>query len=145
MPTTRTYSPNSNTACLRLNRLIVGLEPDQYSLPAWHPFGVMTVEHLIELRAMELAVHGWDVRYGIDRSAAINPIAVPFLKGWVHRWLRAGFRPRPKTARKPGSASSSPTPTTRRTTSRSAPKTFTLDAADQSADADATLELDSSS
>ena len=87
--------PEFNTACLRLNRLIVDLEPDQYELPAWHPFAIMTVERLIELRAMELAVHGWDVRHGIDRSAAINPIAVPFLKGWVHRWLRAGFRPRP--------------------------------------------------
>ena len=86
--------PEFNTACLRLNRLIMELEPDQYELPAWHPFRVMTVERLIDLRAMELAVHGWDVRYGIDRSAAINPVAVPFLKGWVHRWLRACFRPR---------------------------------------------------
>ena len=89
--------PEFNVSCLRFNRLVMDLEPDQYELPAWHPFRVMTVERLIDLRAMELAVHGWDVRYGIDRSAAINPVAVPFLKGWVPRWLRACFRPRPES------------------------------------------------
>ena len=116
--------PEFNTACLRFNRLIMELEPDQYELPAWHPFRVMTVERLIELRAMELAVHGWDVRYGIDRSAAINPVAIQFLKGWVPRWLRACFRPSgPRTIPMSGCASSSPTPETSRTTYLSAQTT----------------------
>ena len=84
--------PEFNASCLRLNRLLVSLTPEQYALPAWHPFRVMTVENLIELRAMELAVHGWDVRYGIDRAASLSPVAAPFLKGWVHRWLSACFR-----------------------------------------------------
>ena len=137
--------PEFNTACLRLNRLIVELEPDQYELPAWHPFRVMTVDRLIELRAMELAIHGWDVRYGIDRSAAINPIAVPFLKGWVNRWLRAGFRPRPK---------SGPNARLRFLLTDASDESydltvgsddFSLDTSDQSVEVDATLELDSSS
>ena len=84
--------PEFNASCLRLNRLLVGLEPEEYALAAWHPAAVMDVARIIEIRAMELAVHGWDIRYGIDRAAQINPVAVPFLKGWVHRWLRAGFR-----------------------------------------------------
>lgn len=137
--------PEFNTACLRFNRLIMELEPDQYELPAWHPFRVMTVERLIDLRAMELAVHGWDVRYGIDRSAAINPVAVPFLKGWVHRWLSAGFRPRPE---------SDPEAKLRFILTDSADESydltvrsndFSLDTTDPSTDANATLELDSSS
>ena len=81
-----------NASCLRLNGLMVGLEPDQYDLPAWHPARVMDVSRLIELRAMELAVHAWDIRYVFDRSAKINPVAVPFLKGWLPNWLRASFR-----------------------------------------------------
>ena len=85
--------PEFNASCLRLNRLLIGLKPESYVLPAWHPAAVMDVSRLIELRAMELAVHGWDIRYGIDRGAAINPLAVPFLKGWVSNWLRFGFRP----------------------------------------------------
>lgn len=137
--------PEFNTACLRFNRLIMDLEPDQYELPAWHPFRVMTVERLIELRAIELAVHGWDVRYGIDRSAQINPVAVPFLKGWVHRWLRACFRPRPE---------SDPDAKLRFILTDSDDESydltvrsndFSLDTADPSTDANATIELDSSS
>ncbi len=85
--------PEFNTSCLRLNRLIAELEPAQHELPAWHPFGESTIGRLIELRAMELAIHGWDIRSGIDRDASIAPVAIPFLKGWVARWLRAAFRP----------------------------------------------------
>ena len=137
--------PEFNTACLRFNRLIMELEPDQYELPAWHPFSVMTVERLIDLRAMELAVHGWDVRYGIDRSAAINPVAVPFLKGWVNRWLRACFRPRP---------AGDPDVRLRFILTDAADESydllvgtddFSLDTADTSIEPDATLDLDSSS
>ncbi len=137
--------PEFNTACLRFNRLIMELEPDQYELPAWHPFSVMTVERLIDLRAMELAVHGWDVRYGIDRSAAINPVAIPFLKGWVNRWLRACFRPRPEN---------DPDVRLRFILTDAADESydlqvgaddFSLDTTDTTIEADATLELDSSS
>ena len=82
-----------NASCLRLNSLLVSLEPDQYDLPAWHPAAVMGVSRLIELRVMELAVHAWDIRYGFDRNVGINPVAIPFLKGWLPNWLRASFRP----------------------------------------------------
>ena len=146
--------PEFNTSCLRLNRLIVGLEPDQYELPAWHPFRVMTVERLIELRAMELAVHGWDVRYGIDRSAAINPVAVPFLKDWVHGWLRACFRPQHQTAPDIRLRFILTDTTDEQYDLTVRADDFSLDPTDPSTyargleratDADATLELDSSS
>ena len=81
-----------NASCLRLNSLLVELEPDQYDLAAWHPARVMDVSRLIELRLMELAVHAWDIRYVFDRIAKINPAAVTFLKGWLPNWLRASFR-----------------------------------------------------
>ena len=137
--------PEFNASCLRLNRLLVSLTPDQYALPAWHPFRVMTVENLIELRTMELAVHGWDVRYGIDRAASLSPVAVPFLKEWVRRWLTACFRaPSDDTnatirfSLTDGDDGESHDLTVR-------PDAFTLSPADPSADADATLELDTSS
>ncbi len=84
--------PEFNVSCLRFNRLIASLAPDQHDLPAWHPAATMTVSRLIGLRLMELAVHGWDIRYGFDRNAAINPIALPFLKSWIPNWLRAAFQ-----------------------------------------------------
>ena len=137
--------PEFNASCLRLNRLLMSLTPEQYALPAWHPFRVMTVENLIELRAMELAIHGWDVRYGIDRAASLSAAAVPFLKGWVHRWLTACFRApdgldadvRLRFSLTDGDDESYDL------TVRS--DGFSLEASDTSATADGTLTLDTSS
>ena len=133
-----------NASCLRLNSLLVGLKPDQYDLPAWHPATVMDVSRLIELRLMELAVHAWDIRYVFDRSARINPVAVPFLKGWLPNWLRWSFR---KPADLEGSV------TFRFTLSDSDGEShdlkvnsdsFSLESADFTSDADVTVSLDSS-
>ena len=133
-----------NASCLRLNSLLVSLEPDQYDLPAWHPATVMDVSRLIDLRLMELAVHAWDIRYGFDRSARINPVAIPFLKGWLPNWLRASFRP-------PTDMEDSATLRFDLTDSDEEaydlvvrPDSFSLEPADRSADADATISLDTS-
>ena len=133
-----------NASCLRLNSLLVGLEPDQYELPAWHPARVMDVSRLIELRVMELAVHAWDIRYVFDRSARINSVAVPFLKGWVPNWLRASFR-------KPTDLEDSVALRFDLSDSegeshdlRVCAESFTLEPADLNSDADVTVSLDSS-
>ena len=133
-----------NASCLRLNSLLVGLEPDQYNLPAWHPARVMNVSRLIELRLMELAVHGWDIRYVFDRNSGINPVALPFLKGWIPNWLRASFR-------KPTDLDDIVTLRFDLTDSenealdlRVRAESFTLEHADRTSDADATVSLDTS-
>ena len=133
-----------NASCLRLNSLLVELEPVQYDLAAWHPARVMDVSRLIELRLMELAVHGWDIRYGFDRNAKINPAAVPFLKGWLPNWLRASFR-------KPADLEDSVTLRFNLTDSddgvhdlRVRADSFSLEPADPSAGADVAISLDSS-
>ena len=133
-----------NASCLRLNSLLVGLEPDQYDLPAWHPSTVMDVSRLIELRLMELAVHAWDIRYVFDRSAKINPVAIPFLKGWLPNWLRWSFR-------KPANLEGSVTFRFDLTDSGKeahdlavGANSFSLGSADRASDADVTVSLDSS-
>ena len=133
-----------NASCLRLNSLLVGLTPDQYEFAAWHPATVMDVSRLIELRLMELAVHAWDIRYVFDRNAKINPVAVPFLKGWLPNWLRASFR-------KPVDLEGSVTfrfDLTDLDGEANALKvradSFSLDSADLTSDADVTVSLDSS-
>lgn len=85
--------PEFNASCLRLNRLLVDLTPEQHALPVWHSAGTLRVSRLIELRVVELAVHAWDVRCGIERSATLSPAAVPFLKGNLSTWLEGAFRP----------------------------------------------------
>lgn len=133
-----------SASCLRLNSLLVGLEPDQYELAAWHPARVMDVSRLIELRLMELAIHAWDIRYGFDRNAKINPVAVPFLKGWLPNWLRASFR-------KPADLADSVTFRFDLNDSDSEAHdlkvrsdSFSLESADLASDADVTVSLDSS-
>lgn len=133
-----------NASCLRLNSLLVRLEPDQYELAAWHPARVMDVSRLIELRLMELAIHAWDIRYGFDRNAKINPVAVPFLKGWLPNWLRGSFR-------KPADLEGSITFRFDLNDSDSEAHdlkvrsdSFSLESADLASDADVTVSLDSS-
>jgi len=85
-----------NTACLRFNSLVRSLNPENYSLPAWHPLFTITVADLINIRASELAIHGWDVRYPIDRSSMISDKAIPFQKNFLKSWLRMTFSSKQK-------------------------------------------------
>ncbi|MDP6455033.1 MAG: maleylpyruvate isomerase family mycothiol-dependent enzyme [SAR202 cluster bacterium] len=84
--------PEFNASCLRLNRLLVGLEAEQYDLEAWHPGGIRSAARLIEYRALELSIHEWDAQYAFDRQASLSLSAIPFLMGWVEQWLRAAFQ-----------------------------------------------------
>ena len=81
-----------NASCKRFNTLIMELEESSYSLPTWHPYFVISVDRLIDIRASELAIHSWDIRYPIDRSARLSDRARPFLLDFVWRWLRSGFQ-----------------------------------------------------
>lgn len=84
--------PEFNASCRLLNSLLVSLRPEDYERPTWHPLGVVPARRIVEYRLMELAVHGWDIQYGLDRSAALPPKALPFLVEWLGHWLRLCFR-----------------------------------------------------
>lgn len=81
-----------NASCKRFNTILLDLEESSYSLPTWHPYFVISVDRLIDIRASELAVHSWDVRYPIDRTAGLSDRARPFMLDFVWRWLRTGFQ-----------------------------------------------------
>ncbi len=81
-----------NASCKRFNTLLMSLEPEHYPLPTWHPYFVISVDRLIDIRASELAIHSWDIRYPMDRSAKISETAIPFMMNFVWRWLRTGFQ-----------------------------------------------------
>ena len=80
-----------NVTCKRLNALLMSLGADSYQTPAWQPLGVVSISKVIVRRAAELAIHGWDIRYGLDRSATINLEALPIVISWMHERFRAGF------------------------------------------------------
>ena len=81
-----------NASCKRFNTLLLDLDESSYALPTWHPYFVISVDRLIDIRASELAIHSWDIRYPIDRNANLSARAKPFLLEFVRRWLRTGFQ-----------------------------------------------------
>ena len=84
--------PEFNATCKQLNTLLTSLKPDDYDTPVWHPRSIVPMSQLIEYRALELAVHGWDIRYGLDLSVKLSPRAIPFLTDWMCDRFRVGFR-----------------------------------------------------
>ena len=69
------------------------LQPEDWEKPCFHRRGKMPVHQFVALRVQELAVHSWDIRAGLDSSAAISEEALPQLVAMVPRWLRNAFRP----------------------------------------------------
>jgi uncharacterized protein (TIGR03083 family) len=84
--------PEFNASCLRFNQKLVSLESDHHDLEAWHPSGIRSVSRLVEYRVLELAVHGWDIKYAFDRNAPLSPTAMPFLMNFSEQWLQSAFR-----------------------------------------------------
>ena len=88
--------PEFNVSCRRLNTLLVSLRPEDYAMRAWHPRSPILVSELIKVRALELAAHSWDIRYGLDRAAKLSQTALPLLARRIPDWLRDHFRARKK-------------------------------------------------
>jgi len=77
----------------RLKQVMSTLRPEDWEKPCFHRRGKMPVHQFVALRVQELAVHGWDIRAGLDSSAVISEEALPQLVTMVPRWLRNAFRP----------------------------------------------------
>ena len=84
--------PEFNATCRELNGIFVGLARESHHLPAWTHAGESPISALIDERAVELAIHGWDIRYGIDRWARLSELAAPFVKGWAEESIAARHR-----------------------------------------------------
>ena len=77
----------------QLEQVMSSLRPEDWEKPCFHRRGKMPVHQFVALRVQELAVHSWDIRAGLDPSAAISDEALPQLVTMVPRWLRNAFRP----------------------------------------------------
>ncbi len=86
--------PEFNATCKELNGIFVELAQESYLLPAWTHAGESSISALVDQRAVELAIHGWDIRYGVDRWARLSELAVPFVKTWAEESIAARLRSR---------------------------------------------------
>ena len=82
----------------RLRQVMSTLTTGDQDKPCFHRRGIMSVYDYVGVRLQELAIHGWDIRYGLDTSAQIWDDSLPVLVDRVPRWLRNTFQSEPKLA-----------------------------------------------
>lgn len=76
-----------------LGQVLAGLKAEDWDKPCFHRRGPMPIQDFVSLRLQELAVHGWDIRSGLDPRANVSEEALPVLTGRVSRWLTNAFMP----------------------------------------------------
>jgi hypothetical protein len=73
-----------------LNSLLAGLEPEQRSIPCYHPGGIVKAQNFIELRLKELALHEWDIRAGLEPPAQVSPASLPAMLTTISESIASG-------------------------------------------------------
>ena len=76
-----------------LAQVLAGLKADDWDKPCFHRRSPMPIMDFVSLRLQELAIHGWDIRSGLDQNATVSEEALPVLAGRVARWLGFAFAP----------------------------------------------------
>jgi uncharacterized protein (TIGR03083 family) len=77
-----------------LTRLLTGLGADDWEKPCYHIAGPFPVRTFLDLRIVEQAIHGWDIRGGLNPSASLSPESLPiFLDVIPQLALKWVFRP----------------------------------------------------
>ena len=89
-----TFQTNAN----RLNQLLVGLQPDQWAIPCYHPWQVIPARQFLALQLQELTLHEWDIRSRLEpeaplSSAGFQVIMELIAEASITGFLRWAFRP----------------------------------------------------
>jgi len=74
----------------RLNSLLGGLEPEQRSIPCYHPGGIVKAQNFMDLRLKELAVHEWDIRAALEPEAHVSPACIPAIMTTISESIASG-------------------------------------------------------
>ena len=63
----------------KLNTLLGGIAPEDWSKPCYHVAGLRSVESFLTTYLMELAVHEWDIRSTREPSPVVSEVIMPLL------------------------------------------------------------------
>ena len=77
----------------RLSQVLAGLRAEDWDKPCFHRRGPMPLRDFVALRVQEVAVHGWDIRAGLDARSEMWEEPLTQLVSMVPRWLRIAFHP----------------------------------------------------
>ena len=76
-----------------LQNVIGMLSEEDWAKPCFHRRGVLPVKAYLSIQIQELALHGWDIRWGIDSKAELSLSSLPPLLELVPRWIGTAFTP----------------------------------------------------
>ena len=79
-----------------MSEVLLSLSAEDWDKPCYHGRGPMPVQRLVALRLWELAIHGWDIRSGLDEAAELTNEGLSQLIPGVSRWLSISFLPHPE-------------------------------------------------
>ena len=76
-----------------LKRVLATLSGEDWEKPCFHRRGVQPVKSYLGIQLQELALHGWDIRWGLDDKAELRPGSLAALVELVPRWIGIAFAP----------------------------------------------------
>lgn len=80
-----------------IQRLLAGITPQQYALPAWHRQGEQSIARYLVYWFWEIGIHGWDLRAAFEPGAGFDAetrdVYVDFLARALPRYLAPGEDP----------------------------------------------------
>ena len=71
--------PQSQAIDQALHRVLLGLAPQDWEKPSYHPARIVSVRTRVETRLLELAVHGWDICSTLELVAHLSGETLPVL------------------------------------------------------------------
>ena len=77
----------------RLRNVLGTLRDEDWDKPCFHRRGVRPIKSYLGIQLQELALHGWDIRWGLDRAAELWPRSLALLVDLVPRWIGIAFSP----------------------------------------------------
>ena len=77
----------------RLRKVLGTLVDEDWDKPCFHRRGVRPIKAYLGIQLQELALHGWDIRWGLDKAAQLWPSSLAPLVGLVPRWIGIAFAP----------------------------------------------------
>ena len=77
----------------RFQKVLETLDSKDWDRPCFHRRGVVPTSVFVGLQIQELALHGWDIRWGLDRTAELSESCLPVLIDLVPRWINTAFVP----------------------------------------------------
>jgi len=77
----------------RLRNVLGTLRDEDWDKPCFHRRGVRPIKDYLGIQLQELALHGWDIRWGLDGAAELWPGSLVALVDLVPRWIGIAFAP----------------------------------------------------